>query len=162
MTRRPDEFERRDGTPADDTPADRVADEVLRAIAAPPPAPDLTGPIMGRLGYMHAAPAVVKRRRRRRTIMRGVTCLMAGGVIGAALYVHAIGPDARRARGTSIPDAFWREVELRQSGFDRAIQTIRGLTPVFAPAAPGDEPGAIEWEFDEDADRSAIGPVRCL
>jgi hypothetical protein len=140
-----------------DAQPDRRPDTVLDALREPAEAPDQTGRIMGRLGYMHAVPAAVRRRRWRLLAGRCFAAAVTVGAIAAALYLHRVGPDAR-GRAPSLQDAIGRDIDRHQQRIDRTIRWLRELTP-SAPVQPG---APAEGPIDADIDRSAVGPVRWL
>lgn len=80
-----------------DVPIDRL----LRSVEAP----DLTGRIMGRLGYMRSAPAVSRRRRGGRVARRLGLLLVAGCAIAVALHARQGSDLVRRAEPMSVPAA---------------------------------------------------------
>ena len=127
----------------------------LWALSRPAASPDLTRPIMGRLGYMKAAPGVVRRRRIRRWVNRLTLAAVGLLVVVVAARMHESGPHARRAAGPTIPAAIGSDVNRHQQRIRGTIQLIRE----FAPAAPTDSPPPDD-ALDEDVDRSAVGPFR--
>lgn len=130
---------------------------LLRELSRLTVSPDLTRPIMGRLGYMKAARGVVRRRRIRRRVNRLTLAAMGLLVVVVAARVHESGPHARRAAGPTIPAAIGNDVSRNQQRIRSTIQLIRE----FAPAAPTDSPPPEE-ALDEDVDRSAVGPFRWM
>jgi len=131
--------------------------ELLRELSRPAASPDLTRPIMGRLGYMRAAPRVVRRRRIRRWVNRLTLAAVALLVVVVAGRVHESSPRARRAAGLTIPAAVGSDVNRHQQRIKGTIQLIREI----APPAPTDTPSS-EDTLDEDVDRSAVGPFRWM
>jgi len=129
----------------------------LWELSRPKASPDLTRPIMGRLGYMKAAPGVVRRRRIRRWVNRLTLAALGLLLVVVAGRVHESGPHARRVAGPTIPAAIGNDVNRHQQRIRGTIQLIRE----FAPAAPTDSPPPEE-ALDEDVDRSAVGPFRWM
>lgn len=130
--------------------------------------PDLTNKVMGRLGYMQAAPAVAARRRRQRWINRGllscVVCLFGAGVV---LVMPRV-PGARGPEATTMPAAVGQSIGQRHEHADRTFELIRGLIDAPAEQAPDvSAEGVIvepppSDEIAPDVDRSAIAEVRWL
>jgi len=94
-------------------------------------APDLTDPIMSRLGYRRVSEHASRVSRRRRTFGRTATVLAMLGAIGAGVYLHSISDRARRPDGLSIPEAL-------SVDFSRPSEAVGGVLNVsrdlFAPA----------------------------
>lgn len=128
-------------------------------LSRPTPCPDQTRAIMGRLGFMRSSPSVVRRRLIRLLIRRLTMCAAAVVLVGTAVYVHQLGPDARAPSGLTIPAAIVRDVNSHQQRLKTTAATIRNLIPQ-APSSGAAED--VEGLIDEDVDRSAIGPVRWL
>jgi hypothetical protein len=143
---------------------DRAERELLAELteSRATPSPDLTRSIMGRLGYMQAAPRAAQRRHRRRAIGRALMTMAAALLVVAGLHIHEQGPDARRPAGPTIPSAIGQEIDAQQQRLQRAIQTIQNLAP--SPSEPQQQPTDGEYyeEIDPDVDESGIGPVRWL
>jgi len=116
--------------------------------------PDLSGEIMGRLGYQRVPNAATRRRRRAKRLVRTatVTGLLLAVMLGGLLRYGA--PDARRVEGPTVQEALGREVEQQRTRFNRTFQTIRNLVP-----QPAETHGPRQDVIDEDVDRSAIAPV---
>ncbi|MCI0362865.1 MAG: hypothetical protein L0219_03225, partial [Phycisphaerales bacterium] len=69
----------------------RFDQSILNRLSERVGAPDLTRPIMARLGYMHVSPAVARRRRIGRWTGRAGTLLAAvmALAVGAEIYRHS-------------------------------------------------------------------------
>jgi hypothetical protein len=130
----------------------------LRELARPAPTPDLTAPIMGRLGYMRAPRRVVRRRRLRRFTSRLalVALMLVAAIVAVDLHRHS--PEARRPATVTVPAAFGREMIRQQQRIRGTIQAIRSL----APALPRADDSDCDEVIEEDVDRSAVGPVRWM
>jgi hypothetical protein len=142
-----------------------MLDELSRPIAAP----DMTRSIMGRMGYVSARGQVAARRRRRRLLGRTAMTLTVAMALVAGLQAHRHGGQVRRPIGPTIPAALGHDLQQHHERVNRAIRTIRdrsmritvplaheAASPAPAPRWPG--PGS----FDEDVDRSAVGPVQWI
>jgi hypothetical protein len=134
-----------------------VERELLRELSRPAPSPDLTRSIMGRLGYMKAAPGVARRRRIRRWTNRLTLCAAALLVAALASRVHELSPSARRAENLTIPGAIENDVSRHERNIRGTIRLIRELAP---PAPTKTSPSADV--LDEDVDSSAMGPFRWM
>jgi hypothetical protein len=122
---------------------DPLGDPMLRAVvfdplARPTGAPDLSEPIMRRLGY-----ARVDRHRHRRDVAlrwtaRGVMGLVAVASVVLAVHLHGSLPQARRPSDITIPAAIERAVH--QNGI-RLMELIDRVQTISHPGESG-EPGA--------------------
>jgi hypothetical protein len=135
-------------------------DDLFEALSESGAGPDLTGPIMGRLGYMRAAAGAVRRRRRRR--LAGRVALVAAGfvAVGIGLQAHRMGPEARGVGAPTLQEAIGHDLDRQQQRLNRTIEWIRELAPP-APVETGPD-APFEGPIDEDVDRSAVAPVRWL
>ena len=128
--------------------------------------PDQTRAIMGRLGYMRAAPGVAARRRRRRRILgRAATAFLVVGAAFIAVRVHGIVGETRRPIGPTLEEAFRDELGRQRGIFDGAARTIRNLVPLAAPLEQDPDRTPSPWDDPrllEDLERSGIGPFRWL
>lgn len=145
---------------------DALRDEAVRDGGAP----DLTGRVMGRLGYMRSAPAVRTRRRRRRAIARG---LAACSAIGLLVLVSAMLDAAGRTRapeGPTIGEAVGRDLAVRRAEFAGTFAGLRRIGERLAPGAgttTNDEAASTNDATTVEADplpakpapEDALGPV---
>ena len=154
MIRLPDNTPDRHRLQRTEAATEALERRVVQELSRRTPSPDLTRTIMGRLGYMKAAPHVVRRRRIRRWINRLSLCALALIVVAGGAQVHESGPYARRPQGPTIPAAIGNDLNLHQQRIKGTIRMIRTL----APAAPSRSDDVL----DEEVDRSAIGPFRWL
>lgn len=132
-------------------------------------APDFTRSIMGRLGYMKAAPAAVRRRRIRLWANRVGVVVLTGAALLVSMHLYEHSPQARRPDGPTIPAALGRDLQQQQHRLGTMIHTIRSLSPriEFEPILEEDEgDNENEW-FDEgpdalpeDVNQSSIAPIR--
>lgn len=133
---------------------DRLAARVLEELARPVRGPELTGPVMARLGFMRAHPRVVRRRRVRRWIGRGLAVGVALGVIGTGLWMHQLDVEARRPQRLTIPAAISQDLDQYQRRLDRVVESLRSLVPTTSvpapvPQTPADPPPQLEEPLAE-------------
>ena len=141
--------------PFDHEHDDGLERAMFRELSDAESSPDLTHRIMGRLGYMHASPRVVRRRRVLRWCNRLAIVAITVGVIAVGVCIHESGPDARRPAGPTIPSAVIEDVNRHQQ---RLIDFMQQIGP---PPVQSEEDEEREM-IDEETDRSAIGPFRVL
>ncbi len=128
---------------------DRLAARILKELARPVRGPELTGPVMARLGFMRAHPRVVRRRWVRRWIGRGLAVGVALGVIGTGLWMHQVDVEARRPQRLTIPAAISQDLDQYQRRLGRVVESLRSLvpttsTPAPAQQSPADPPPELE------------------
>ncbi len=137
---------------------ERLAARVFEELARPVRGPELTGPVMARLGFMRAHPRVVRRRWVRRWIGRGLAVGVALGVIGTGLWMHQVDVEARRPQRLTIPAAISQDLDQYQRRLDRVVESLRSLVPTTSaptpypqsPAEPPPEP--VEPSAESPAD----------
>lgn len=137
--------------------------DLLRQLARGVEAPDLTGPIMDRLGYERIGARDVRRRRRRRLLDRGATTMAILLAIGAGLAALHLTGAARRPTGPTIPAALGHDLQLHQERVSEALRSIRERTerrwPAALPAPGGEDDDRRPAPLDDDVDRSALAAV---
>ena len=126
--------------------------------------PDLTDPIMRRLGFRRVSASCARAYRRRQWGARGATLalLMAAVILG--LQMHRNSPEARTPSGTTLPSAVRHDLMQHGNSISRALNAIRELSPnlglqvpVSNPQSPlGDEPR------NNDVGRSTPDPSRSV
>ena len=98
------------------------------------PAPDLTGPVMRRLGLPGLTPRGAKRRRRNRALLRVAMCLVVTGAAGVVI-VKTVSRPAPPSEPT-IASAIRHDLERHARTIDRTVRSIRGLAPTLPEPAP--------------------------
>jgi hypothetical protein len=152
---------RRRSSPNDHRVEHRLHDELRRPIAAP----DMTRTIMGKLGYMQASPAVVRRRKIRRVLDRAALLAVVIAVGSVGVMVFKSSPDARQPLESTMPAAVRHDVQHQQHRFNTVIQLLRDMPPrleieeVLETGLDVAEPLHL---LDEDVDHSAVAPVRWI
>ncbi len=117
--------------PAHDRPED-FPEQVLGELArGPKNSEDLTAQILRRLGV--ASGARPKRGR------WGLLLVMALTLIAAGVLAQALLTPTRAPAGPTIPSAIRSDLERHERTIERAVRTIRQLTPAITPTATGTE-----------------------
>lgn len=95
--------------------------------------PDLTEPVMRRLGLPGVTPRDASRRRRNRALLRVAMCL---GVTAAAgvVIVKTVSPPAPPSEPT-ISSAIRHDLERHARTIDRTVRSIRRLAPTLPETA---------------------------
>jgi len=146
-----------------------VIDELRRT---PTTVPDLTDPIMTRLGFQRSDPSVARRRRIMRFAGRVGVCVVALAACGFGARMIALSPMASDSAAPTIPAAVGNDLQRQQDRISDVIRTLRSLSPL--PAADKSVEDSIEMspqtgtEWDDhgkDATEPttihlAIGPVK--
>lgn len=140
------------------------AEQVWRELQHSVEAPDLTRPVMGRLGYMRLVPEQARRRRIRRVASRIVLCLAAVTSLAVGLHLHNQSPQARRPDPVSLPEAIDLDLSRHQRGMSNLIQMIRRAVPPTDSAASTPAGEADQQPDPRDAleDRIDLDRVRDL
>lgn len=147
MSRRPSpEPDPRDGP----SPGD-----VMRELGRPLSAPDLTGPVMGRLGLSRVSARAARWRRIRRGLARLALVAIAVGASALCVQWHQIGVSAARASAPTIPAAIRHDLDQHGQTIDRAIRSIQGLPPWRPLSSPG-PPMPMPPEHDETTEEAPV------
>ena len=134
--------------------------------------PDLTSPIMRKLGYVPADARAARRARRIRTTGRAAATLIVCATFAIGIHVMNHRPTARIPAGLSLPNAL--EHDLQQQGA-RLIEFINDVR-LFSPRWPNAPlPGAADdssidangcserrWPIDREVDESACAPFQWI
>jgi hypothetical protein len=131
-----------------------VIGRLREPLGGPEPGPDFVPSVMGRLGFMHASPNVVRRRKLARRWRRAAWMTMAVCTIGAGTLVLHHGAGSRRPSGPTISEALGNDVQRQRDGIGSVIKTIRRLAPPRPPSSAG------ESGLDPEVDRSAVAHVK--
>ncbi|MHC4080963.1 MAG: hypothetical protein ACYS15_09400 [Planctomycetota bacterium] len=138
----------------DDEPLSAIFQELDRVV----PAPDLTGPVMSRLGLSRVSPRAARRRRISRGVARLALVAVAVGASALCVQWHQIGAKSARPAGPTIPSAIRHDLEHHGKTIDRAIRSIRGLSPwrpVSSPLRPLPTSPDHDETTDEDPEQQA-------
>ena len=90
----------------------------------PPRGPDLTEPVMRRLGLAGVTPGNAKRRRRRRALLRAALCVV---VVGAGGLVVMLVSSQPQPSAPTVPSAIRHDLQQHGRTIDRTVRSIRGL-----------------------------------
>jgi hypothetical protein len=143
--------------PASDRP-DPPTSEIIQELGRAVPAPDMTGAVMSRLGLSPVSPRAARRRRIGRAVARLALVAVAVGASALCVQWHKIGATAPRSAGPTIPSAIKHDLEHHGQTIDRAIRSIRGLSPwrpVSSPVRPMPMPPEHDDSTEEVPDQQA-------
>lgn len=153
------------------------AQTIIDDLARPVPSPDLTEPIMERLGYTRVDPAEARRHKRHRRARRLAVATAAIGVLIFGAYLYELGPTSRQMEGGSIPAAVGHDIELHRNQVQEMFRTIGNVSPERSLTPPDGEPEPTSTpprqqqspaggespdrqnEIDDAVNHSAIGDV---
>jgi len=124
--------------------------------------PDLTDPIMRRLGFHRVSSRWARSHRRRRWGVRGATMVLLLAVVGIGLQLHRHSPAARTPTGPTLPSAVRHDLLHHRTTINRALKSIRDLSPSGAIQLPTNHPQAPQHNEPPNnaVGRSAPGPFR--
>ena len=124
--------------------------------------PDLTEPIMQRLGFHRVSSRRGRSRRRRRWGARGATIVLLLAVVGIGLQLHHHSPAARTPTGPTLPSAVRHDLLRHRTTINRAIKSIRDLSPHGGLLLPANHPQAPQGNepLNNAVGRSTPGPFR--
>ncbi len=90
----------------------------------PPRGPDLTEPVLRRLGLAGVTPGKAKRRRRRRALLRAAVCVVVVGAGGSVVVLLSSQP---QPLAPTVPSAIRHDLQQHGRTIDRTVRSIRGL-----------------------------------
>lgn len=112
--------------------------------------PDMTGPVMRRLGLTPPSQRSARRRRRRRGVVRLMLVLIAVGASAVCTHWYLRRTEPPAPAGPTIPAAIENDVLHHGHTIDRALRTIRDLSRWAAPALEPAQPPHPEVEEPAD------------
>ena len=99
--------------------------------------PDLTEPVLRRLGIAGLTPRDATRRRRRRALLRVAMCLGITGAAGVVILKTVTRPPPPSE--PTISSAIRHDLERHARTINRTVSSIRGLGPTLPePVSPAD------------------------
>lgn len=124
--------------------------------------PDLTEPIMRRLGFRRVSSRRARSHRRRRWSARGATIVLLLAVVGIGLQLHRHSPAARMPTGPTLPSAVRHDLMRHRTTINRAIKSIRDLSPYGGLELPATHPQAPQANdpLNNAVGRATPGPFR--
>jgi hypothetical protein len=137
--------------PGRDQHGDVSPSAIYRELGRALPAPDLTEPVMSRLGLSRASSRAARRRRIGRGVARLALVAVAVGASALCVQWHQLGAKPPRPTGPTIPSAIQHDLEHHGRTIDRAIRSIRGLSP-WQPASSPPRPVPVPPDHDETTD----------
>jgi hypothetical protein len=141
--------------PEDGMPPSAMLRELGRAL----PAPDLTGPVMSRLGLSRVSPRAARRRRVARAVARLALVAVAVGASALCVQWHELAGRRPRPSGPTIPSAIQHDLEHHGQTIDRAIRSIRGLSP-WRPASSPPRTVPVPPDRDETTEEVPLEQAR--
>ncbi len=102
--------------------------------------PDLTEPIMRRLGFHRVSSRRARSHRRRRWGARGATIVLLFAVVGIGLELHRHSPGVRTPTGPTLPSAVRHDLLRHGTTINRALKSIRDLSPYGGIQLPANQP----------------------
>ena len=99
----------------------------------PPRGPDLTEPVMRRLGLAGVTPGKAKRRRRRRASLRAALCVV---VVGAGGLVVMLVSSQPQPLAPTVPSAIRHDLQQHGRTIDRVAATEKVVAKSRNPASP--------------------------
>ena len=106
----------------------------------PSDSPDMTDPIMRRLGFRRVSASRARAFRRRHWGARGATLVLLIAVVAIGLQLHRNGPDARTPNGPTIPSAVRQDLLRHGNTISQALKSIRELSPNLGLEVPVSNP----------------------
>ena len=102
--------------------------------------PDLTEPIMRRLGFHRVSSGRARSHRRRRWGARGAAIVLLLAVVGIGVQLHRHSPPARTPTGPTLPSAVRHDLLHHRTTINRALKSIRDLSPYGGIQLPANQP----------------------
>ncbi len=102
--------------------------------------PDLTDPIMRRLGFRRVSASRARAFRRLRWGARGATLALLTVVVALGLQLHRNSPEARTPTGATLPSAVRHDLLRHGNTISRALKSIRELSPNLGLQVPVSNP----------------------
>ena len=102
--------------------------------------PDLTDPIMRRLGFRRVSARCARAYRRQRWGGRGATLALLTVVVVLGLQLHRHSPEARRPNGPTLPSAVRHDLSRHGDTISRALKSIREISPNLGIQMPASNP----------------------
>ncbi len=106
----------------------------------PSNSPDLTDPIMRRLGFRRVSASRARAFRRQRWGARGGTLALLTVVVVLGLQLHRNSPEARTPNGPTLPSAVRHDLLRHGNTISRALKSIRELSPNLGLQVPVSNP----------------------
>ncbi len=124
--------------------------------------PDLTEPIMRRMGFHRVSSRRARSHRRRRWGVRGATMVLLLAVVGIGLQLHRYSPAARTPTGPTLPSAVRHDLLHHRTTINRALKSIRDLSPHGGIQFPANQPQAPQGDEPPNnaVGQSTPGPFR--
>ncbi len=123
----------------------------------PPRGPDLTEPVLRRLGLAGVTPGKAKRRRRRRALLRAALSVVVVGAGGSVVILLSSQP---RPLAPTVPSAIRHDLQQHGRTIDRTVRSIRGLglqlPELTVPASR--RHGDADAEANGEAGHDAVEP----
>jgi hypothetical protein len=144
--------------PAGKRPDDVPPSEILRELGRAVPTPDLTGSVMSKLGLSRVSPRTARRRRMSRAVARLALVAVAVGASALCVHWHEIGVNSAPPADPTIPRAIQHDLDYHGQTIDRAIRSIRGLSPwrpVSSPTRPLPTPPDQDETTEEVSEQQA-------
>ena len=130
----------------------------------PSDSPDLTDPIMRRLGFRRVSASRARAVRRQRWGARGATLVLLMAVVALGLQLHRHSLEARMPNGPTLPGAVRHDLLQHGNRLGRALKSIRELSPALGLQVPVSNPQSPlgNEPRNNDVSRSAPDPFRSV
>ncbi len=124
----------------------------------PSDSPDLTDPIMRRLGFRRVSANRARAFRRQRWGARGATFVLLTATIAVGLQLHRNSPEARTPNGTTLPSAVRHDLLRHGNTISQALKSIRDLSPNLGHQVPVSNPQSPLGNEPRNNDVSRLMP----